>query len=244
MPSVLELALLSEAVYDPAAEEVAVGGAVWHRVGPLVDDPSTGFQAAVFCNRACETVVAYRGTNKDDATDWRMNAVHETAVLTGGVGTDAGQLGAASRLVEEQLGRVSPGSLTLTGHSLGGFLAATQARRHGLRAVVFNAHVGGAALTALAIVIVLSRGRAAVKMTLREAAATTAEACRSTLTGAVYHVRIQGDLVSLPASGAAGTSTFAARSAPAYDPIARHDIAEVIASIRGVRDCDAPLRWH
>lgn len=94
-----------------------------------LDDHTTGFRAMVFRDGAGHHVIAYRGTN--DRLDWEAN-------IDQGAGRDAAQFDEAMALAVLLRARTGD-DLVLTGHSLGGGLAAAAAMATGLTAVTFDA---------------------------------------------------------------------------------------------------------
>jgi hypothetical protein len=122
MASLLELARMSAAVYDPMP---SVTG--WGLMGfrPASGD-FDGFQAAVFI-RGSEIVVAFRGTAQceDAAVDLAL-----------GVGMNPIRFAAGERFARQFEGRRN---VTVTGHSLGGAMAQVAANRLGFVLASFNA---------------------------------------------------------------------------------------------------------
>jgi hypothetical protein len=122
MPTLLELARLSEAVYQtsPAVDGWACKRVV-HAKGKL-----DGFQAAAFA-RGKELVIAFRGT---------AQAVDAAVDLKLGIGMNSSYFAAGEEFTE-------PAELytdvTLTGHSLGGAIAQVVANRQQLPMATFNA---------------------------------------------------------------------------------------------------------
>jgi len=133
----LELMQISQAVYDPATVEVGN----WTRVSDadlvdagidpgLLENPDTGFRAGIYTDGDGNYVLAYAGSN--EARDWTG------ANLRQGLGWQSEQYDQAvqlAQLADEAWGD----SLVITGHSLGGGLAATAAFATGNAAVTFNA---------------------------------------------------------------------------------------------------------
>lgn len=127
MPSVLELAEICNASYNIQPK---VDG--WELLGPAFNFPSYGFFAVVF-KKNKEYVMAYRGTD-----DIIYDGVSDLALAAG---TPPPQYYIADKvliLAMRNFG-IFPGDLTLTGHSLGGGLAAmVSARGHNIPVVTFN----------------------------------------------------------------------------------------------------------
>lgn len=136
-PIDLQLMEISAAVYDPAVRQVGN----WTRVSDagllaagidpaLLDNPETGFRAGVYTDGEGNHLLAFAGSN--DLKDWTG------ANFRQGVGWDAEQYDEAVQLA--QLASAAYGDdLAITGHSLGGGLAATAAMAVDGAAVTFNA---------------------------------------------------------------------------------------------------------
>ena len=114
----------------------------------LVEDYNTskswaGFSCEVFQNEEGKYIVAFRGT---DPPEWDIKQLKETAkdffvadILETLV--HVSQTKAALNLIEDLMYKyeISADNITVTGHSLGGRLAAETAIKHGLTAYTFNA---------------------------------------------------------------------------------------------------------
>lgn len=136
-PIDLELMQISEAVYDPEVQSVGD----WNRVSDadlqkagidpaLLDNPDTGFRAGIYSDGEGNYVLAYAGSN--EMQDWTG------ANLRQGLGWQAEQYDEAVQLA--QLADAAYGdNLVITGHSLGGGLAAAASLATGNTAVTFNA---------------------------------------------------------------------------------------------------------
>jgi hypothetical protein len=122
MPTLLELARLASAVYDPrpAAPGWSCNGI--ERARGSLD----GFQAASFV-RGSELVIAFRGT---------AQAVDAVADLKLGTGMNSSYFAAGE---EFTAGYELFSSVTVTGHSLGGAIAQVVANRRGHPMATFNA---------------------------------------------------------------------------------------------------------
>ena len=126
MPSNDPYALMAGAAYAStrAVDNQIPAPEGWYRVAQRIDDTS-GFEAYAFGNAptlaaSTEIVIAYAGTNPNSLLDpdWLANAGLAT-------GTGSDQLVRASRFyLDIQGGTSSSTTITLTGHSLGGGLAA------------------------------------------------------------------------------------------------------------------------
>lgn len=131
----LELARIAENVYDPSE----VDG--WE---PLDDDELEelgfdpdllhdidGYDATVY-EQDGRYVLAYQGTDPTSVKDWAANLTQGTGQLS----TQHVQAISAAEALQDAVG---DDNVVLTGHSLGGGLAATSAAATGLPAVTFNA---------------------------------------------------------------------------------------------------------
>ena len=98
----------------------------------MLRDERTGFAAQVYRGEDGRTVLAFRGSDGLDATDYGGTNVPN------GLGLPSAQGGQAIALAQRLAASVGAEHLTLTGHSLGGHLAAAGAVATGARAVTFN----------------------------------------------------------------------------------------------------------
>lgn len=133
----LELMEISAAVYDPAVQQVGN----WTRVSDadlmaagidpsLLENPQSGFRAGIYTDGDGNHVLAFAGSN--DLKDWTG------ANFRQGLGWQSEQYDEAVQLA--QLASAAYGDdLAITGHSLGGGLAATAAMAVDGAAVTFNA---------------------------------------------------------------------------------------------------------
>ena len=134
MISLLELAKLSEAVYDVPPKAVdgwTLGAYRLGRSGGLWED----LQAAIYNKAGGGTVVAFRGTNLS------MSAILGTAQdldadVTLGAGANINAYNAAAKFMEKVANRPE---VIVTGHSLGGAVAQIIGNRWRLRIATFNA---------------------------------------------------------------------------------------------------------
>lgn len=124
--------------WDPLTQPPVPLG--WRRLGAhdvaglglddtALNDPQSGFRAMVFRDDEGHHVIAYRGT--DDRRDWIAN-------VDQALGRPTDQFEEAMD-VAGRLMTACAGDLALTGHSLGGGLAAAAAMATGLTAVTFDA---------------------------------------------------------------------------------------------------------
>ena len=131
-----QLMQLSSAAYDPSRTRVGS----WTRltdaqvraagINPaLLENPANGFRAGVYTDGSGHYALAFAGTN--DLQDVKTD-------LEQGLGLRDGQYDEAVRL-GLQASRAFGDNLVMTGHSLGGGLAATAAAAAGRGAVTFNA---------------------------------------------------------------------------------------------------------
>lgn len=135
-PIDMKLAEICQAVYDPNNP----GPTGWQRLGATqlqaagidpsaLDDASTGFRAGIYSDGSGHYVLAFAGSN--DGKDWLNN-------FEQGLGLSAGQYREAESLAG--LAKSAFGdNLVITGHSLGGGLAAAAAAKYDIAAVTFNA---------------------------------------------------------------------------------------------------------
>lgn len=133
----LELMEISAAVYDPAVQQVGN----WSRVSDadlmaagidpsLLENPQSGSRAGIYTDGDGNHVLAFAGSN--DLKDWTG------ANFRQGLGWQSEQYDEAVQLA--QLASAAYGDdLAITGHSLGGGLAATAAMAVDGAAVTFNA---------------------------------------------------------------------------------------------------------
>jgi hypothetical protein len=133
----LQLAELSKDVTDVSGK----GADGWRRLNAAelkqagidpakLETPQTGFRAAIYTDGKGRYVLAYAGSN--DIKDWRDNNLPQ------GLGQDPAQFKQAAELAR-LADRAFGDQLVITGHSLGGGLAATGALATGRTAVTFNA---------------------------------------------------------------------------------------------------------
>lgn len=133
----LELMQIAAAVYDPGTRNVGN----WTRLsdGELraagidpatLENPDTGFRAGIYRNDEGQHVLAFAGSN--ELQDWTGPNFEQ------GIGWQNEQYDQAVQLAQ-QADVAFGDSLVITGHSLGGGLAATAALATGNAAVTFNA---------------------------------------------------------------------------------------------------------
>lgn len=127
-PVVETLAEISDIAYDPpvfAAQKYEELG--FPRCFPLFDQSMVGYVVAA----DDVSVVAFRGTDFNEWSDWGVNkAVRAAPTEHGGIhgGFDRAYDGLSSQ-IDEVLDRLAPEHLWVTGHSLGGALATVCAYR-------------------------------------------------------------------------------------------------------------------
>ncbi|SDY86734.1 Protein of unknown function [Lysobacter sp. yr284] len=132
----LEMAQISQAVYNPDTKTVGN----WTRLDDAqltqagidpksLENSDTGFRAGIYTDGNGKYVVAYAGSN--DVQDWITNARQ-------GIGWDSKQYDQAVQLAQDAQQAFGE-NMVITGHSLGGGLAATAALATDTAAVTFNA---------------------------------------------------------------------------------------------------------
>ncbi|WP_455955709.1 hypothetical protein [Actinomyces sp.] len=120
----------------------------WHEVGPaelrklgidpaLLEDKKTGFHATLFRDDNGRYVLSYEGTNFGDLTGDVANDIEGAA----GISPQVRQAITAATSVKERLMSqgIADGNFSLTGHSLGGELAAAGSIATGTKATTFDA---------------------------------------------------------------------------------------------------------
>lgn len=134
----LELAAMAQDVYD--LDSRGIDG--WTRLDEaqleaanidpeMLEDPRTGFRAAIYTDGDGRYVLAFAGTNPTEFSDWVAN-------IRQGLGLEDEQYVQATRLAE--MAEAAFGDdLVITGHSLGGGLASAAALATDSAAVTFNA---------------------------------------------------------------------------------------------------------
>jgi len=128
MPSVMDLALCANAVYDVDVNKFGP----WRRSGPIYGNDSFGFFACAYVHDSGrELIIAFRGT--DDLSD----ALTDVAIFLGKYPNQATNAKIALKDILSKHRHIK--SVHLTGHSLGGGLASLMADAHNLPAVTFNA---------------------------------------------------------------------------------------------------------
>lgn len=134
----LELAAMAQDVYD--LDSQGIDG--WTRLDEaqleaanidpeMLEDPRTGFRAAIYTDGDGRHVLAFAGTNPTEFSDWVSN-------FRQGLGFEDEQYVQATRLAEAAEAAFGD-DLVITGHSLGGGLAAVAALATDSAAVTFNA---------------------------------------------------------------------------------------------------------
>lgn len=135
-PIDMKLAEICQAVYDPNNP----GPTGWQRLDAAqlqaagidpstLEDAGTGFRAGIYADGNGHCVLAFAGS--DDGKDWLNN-------FEQGLGLSAGQYREAETLAGLAKGAFGD-NLVITGHSLGGGLAAAAAAKYDIAAVTFNA---------------------------------------------------------------------------------------------------------
>ncbi len=122
-------------------EPIRAGDALDDRfqVFRTIDDDETGLQAMAVQVSRTQLVVAYAGTNPLDAGDLKMDMTTIVAKQNLPSSDNHQQHQKAEKFVQDLQADYPNMIITLTGHSLGGFLALYVACRQGLEATVYNA---------------------------------------------------------------------------------------------------------
>lgn len=115
---------------------IPINGKNW-QVLKVKDNPFTGFQAMAVApvsdgTHPSNVVIAYAGTNPFDFGDLYWD--YENVMLSNG----GGQMWEAKRFADQVAGEYSDASISVTGHSLGGYLALAQGAEHHWQTVTFN----------------------------------------------------------------------------------------------------------
>ncbi len=97
-----------------------------------LNDPATGFQAAVYVDKDDRYVVAFAGTDSKSMGDWKNNAQQA-------YGFEAQQYDQARRLAKTMADKVGADNVSFAGHSLGGGLAQVATVATDSYGVTFNA---------------------------------------------------------------------------------------------------------
>ncbi|MET0225823.1 MAG: Mbeg1-like protein [Dokdonella sp.] len=137
-PVDLKLAELSADVYDVPGSGVEG----WTRLSDAelaqaniqpgqLDDPSTGFRAALYRDDAGHVVLAFAGTDPKSGKDWLADGAQAAGLPT----AQYDEAVRVATLAKKEFG----GNLVLTGHSLGGGLASVASVATNSAAVTFNA---------------------------------------------------------------------------------------------------------
>ena len=227
MPTLLDLARLSGAVYDTppsavpgwhvGATRLAAAGGVWE-----------GLQAAYYAG-AGGGVIAFRGTNLSSAAIY-ASLQDIDADLTLGTGQNSSYFSSAESFCAPYAGR---GVVVVCGHSLGGAIAQVVANRMGFRMATFNAPGVGSFASR-------NWGTGTVGMTAIRMAGTIGGSVRHPFQAyrdmryafrAVrgVNIRIEGDAVSQMGVHYGLLKTI--KSAVKGGPLAQHGIATVLASL-------------
>jgi len=220
MPSVVELAEMSQAVYSKTPLVIvhpqsfcSIDSPRW-KMKRVWEGMFEGFKAALYSLDKDNSILAFAGT--DSLWD---TLVDDVAIARGQVPPQAKR---AIQIARSQSG----GSKTyLTGHSLGGALA-----------IIAAAHTGQAAVTFNAPGVMDSCVRSAVSHSQNGLQSIIAAVRRCISGKRILNVRIQGDPVSsmlttgLQSGGR--SKAYSARSC-GFNALCRHGIATCIAAVRG-----------
>jgi Putative lipase essential for disintegration of autophagic bodies inside the vacuole len=117
-------------------QEIMINGVRW-QVLKTKDNGWTGFQAMAVApvsdgTNPSNVVIAYAGTNPFQFGDLYSDVAN--VVLSNG----GGQMWEAKRFADQVAGEYSDASISVTGHSLGGYLALSQGAEHHWQTVTFN----------------------------------------------------------------------------------------------------------
>lgn len=127
--TVLDLAKLSLAVYSHPPTAVDR----WEPIRSFGTQEKHGFYGVLY-RREQLSVLAYRGTD-----DWQVDLIDDATILLGWISSQMGNARDALRDSRERMRGVPGSKICLTGHSLGGGLAALIAAQADLPCVTFNA---------------------------------------------------------------------------------------------------------
>src|SRR6185312_9011616 len=127
--TVLDLAKLALAVYSHPPVPVDR----WEPVQTFGSQRKHGFYAVLYRREELH-ILAYRGTD-----DWQVDLIDDAAILLGWISSQMGNARDALLTARTVLRGKLGGKLCLTGHSLGGGLAALIAAQYNLPCVTFNA---------------------------------------------------------------------------------------------------------
>jgi len=141
LPNAIDMAHIAKDVYSPTSSLV---GSHLQRMShadleargfntAVLENPETGFSADIYHNAITDQVVlAYEGTNFDSVADWKAN-------FGQGLGLPTAQYQQAERAAVEFAKAFPDQDRAITGHSLGGGLAAYGSLSTGTDATTFNA---------------------------------------------------------------------------------------------------------
>ena len=225
MPSVVDLAEISRAVYDLTPRVIvyprdrcAIDSPIW-TISQRWNPALSGFTAAVYRLDRNNRVLAYAGTDSlwDVISD-------DASIAAGNMPQQAFPAVAAARSLSRGA------NLYITGHSLGGALAIIAASHTGLPAVTFNAPgVMDACLSASHL----------------PGGSSFFAAVRRCISGSrILNIRIAGDPVSsFLTTGVQTGTTRPGYSAPScgLNALCRHGIATCIQAVRADASNYAPL---
>lgn len=115
---------------------ISINGTNW-QVLKVKDNPWTGFQAMAVApvsdgNNPSNVVIAYAGTNLFQFGDLYSDVAN--VILSNG----GGQMREAKQFADQVARDYSDASISVTGHSLGGYLALAQGAEHHWQTVTFN----------------------------------------------------------------------------------------------------------
>ncbi|HEX8568368.1 MAG TPA: hypothetical protein VF699_00365 [Caulobacteraceae bacterium] len=220
MPTILELAEMSNAVYDLTN---APNG--WTQVDAKTAPPRSGLQAATY-TQGSETVIAFRGTVPSQSGDLQADAML-------GLGMNCEYFAEAEAYASAHAG--DPSKTTLCGHSLGGAITQIVGNRQSIKFATFNApgvalfasrNIGSSTVTGLAV---RTAGATLSAVMSPRQAWRDIRATFNVVNG--LNVRLRMDVVSMIG---VHYGDIVSLETPSWSPAEAHGIGTVIGVLRGV----------